>query len=82
MPNVIRIHTQITSDTLHIPELSARVGRNVEVIILEEESAPRSTPTPPTRELGALRGLFEVPDDFDAPLPEGMLRAFKGDGET
>ncbi|WP_437752564.1 DUF2281 domain-containing protein [Sorangium sp. So ce1389] len=82
MANVIRIHTQITSDTLHIPELAALVGRNVEVIILEEESAPRSRPTPPTRKLGALRGLFEVADDFDAPLPEDVLRAFEGDGET
>ncbi|WP_437660813.1 DUF2281 domain-containing protein [Sorangium sp. So ce1182] len=82
MANVIRIHTQITSDTLHIPELSALVGRNAEVIILEEESAPRSRPTPSTRKLGALRGLFEVPDDFDAPLSEGMARAVEGDWET
>ena len=58
------------------------MGRNAEVIILEEESAPRSGPTPPTRKLGALRGLFEVPDDFDAPLPGDVLRAFAGDGET
>ncbi|WP_155799050.1 hypothetical protein [Sorangium cellulosum] len=67
MANAIRIHTQVTSETLHIPELSALVGKNVEVIILEVESAPRG-PTPPARELGALRGLFEVPDDFDAPI--------------
>jgi antitoxin (DNA-binding transcriptional repressor) of toxin-antitoxin stability system len=30
------------------------------------------------RELGRDRGLFEVPDDFDAPLPEEVLRAFEG----
>ncbi|KYF98267.1 MULTISPECIES: hypothetical protein [unclassified Sorangium] len=80
MANAIRIHTQVTSETLHIPELSALVGKNVEVIILEEEPAPRR-PTPPARKLGALRGLFDVPEDFDAPLPEDMLRAFEGDGE-
>jgi len=27
------------------------------------------------RQLGALRGLFTVPDDFDAPLPDDVLRA-------
>ncbi|WP_437791857.1 hypothetical protein [Sorangium sp. So ce693] len=81
MANAIRIRTQVTSDILHIPELSALAGKNVEVIILEEESAPRRL-TPPTRTLGALRGLFDVPDDFDAPLPEDMLRAFEGDDET
>ncbi|WP_437303289.1 DUF2281 domain-containing protein [Sorangium sp. So ce388] len=82
MANVIRIHTQITSDTLQIPELSALVGRNAELIILEEESAPRSRPTPPTRKLGALRGLFQVRDDFDAPLSADVQRAFEGNGET
>ncbi|WP_437850642.1 hypothetical protein WME73_30620 [Sorangium sp. So ce302] len=81
MANAIRIRTQVTSELLHIPELSALAGKNVEVIILEEESAPRSL-TPPARKLGALRGLFDVPDDFDDPLPEDMLHAFEGDGET
>ncbi|XXX73190.1 hypothetical protein WMF30_36630 [Sorangium sp. So ce134] len=80
MANAIRIHTQVTSDTLHIPELSALVGKNVEVIILEDESASRR-PTPPARKLGTLRGMFDVPEDFDAPLPEDMLRAFEGEGE-
>ncbi len=30
------------------------------------------------RKLGMLRGKFVVPDDFDAPLPEGILEAFEG----
>lgn len=28
------------------------------------------------RALGRDRGLFEVPDDFDAPLPDDVLEAF------
>ncbi|MDR7520787.1 MAG: type II toxin-antitoxin system prevent-host-death family antitoxin [Armatimonadota bacterium] len=30
------------------------------------------------RRLGALRGRFTVPADFDAPLPEWALAAFEG----
>ena len=31
------------------------------------------------RPVGLARGLFEVPDDFDAPLPDAVLDAFAGD---
>ncbi|MBN1426215.1 type II toxin-antitoxin system Phd/YefM family antitoxin [Candidatus Fermentibacteria bacterium] len=31
------------------------------------------------RTLGWLAGKLEVPDDFDAPLPDGILAAFEGD---
>lgn len=30
------------------------------------------------RKLGTMRGEFEVPEDFDAPLPEEILDAFEG----
>ena len=30
------------------------------------------------RPFGLCRGEFTVPDDFDAPLPEEILRAFEG----
>ncbi len=34
--------------------------------------------TPPSkRRLGLDRGRFEVPDDFDAPLPDEILDAFE-----
>jgi hypothetical protein len=31
------------------------------------------------RPLGPLRGQFKVPDDFDDPLPDELLRAFEGE---
>lgn len=38
--------------------------------------------TPPTitapRPIGLARGEFTVPNDFNAPLPEGVLRSFEG----
>jgi hypothetical protein len=34
--------------------------------------------TPPARRrLGIDRGAFELPEDFDAPLPEEVLRDFE-----
>lgn len=35
-----------------------------------------------TRARGMDRGLFTVPDDFNAPLPDDLLAAFEGDGES
>lgn len=32
------------------------------------------------RPVGLARGLFQVPDDFDAPLPDSVLDALEGDG--
>lgn len=32
----------------------------------------------PKRKLGLLKGQWTVPDDFDAPLPEEVLKSFEG----
>ncbi len=34
-----------------------------------------------TVKFGLLKGRFEVPDDFDAPLPDDVLRLFEGGNE-
>lgn len=33
----------------------------------------------PKRRLGLLDGRFRIPDDFNRPLPEDVVRAFEGD---
>ena len=33
------------------------------------------------RQPGSMRGLIVVPDDFDDPLPEDLLRLFEGEEE-
>lgn len=33
---------------------------------------------PPKRRLGLLDGRFRIPDDFNRPLPQDVLRAFDG----
>ena len=54
-----------------------------EVVIISRSGKPIARIVPYSesekpRPLGLDRGLFEVPDDFDAPLPEELLAAFEG----
>jgi hypothetical protein len=83
MISAIRIRTTIESEVLRIPELAALVGRRVEVIVVEEdvEDVPDGVDAGAAkgRILGGLQGLLHVPDDFDDPLPEEILRSFEGD---
>jgi hypothetical protein len=40
--NAIRIRRKIDSETIHIPELETMIGREVEIIVLEEKASPLS----------------------------------------
>jgi antitoxin (DNA-binding transcriptional repressor) of toxin-antitoxin stability system len=42
------------------------------------ELRPVPMPQPGPRPYGLCKGAFTVPDDFDAPLPEEILREFEG----
>lgn len=70
-----------------LPELVARANAGEEVVITDggrevarlvgtpEPEVKRKTP----RKLGMLSHLGPVPEDFDDPLPEEVLRAFRGE---
>ena len=49
----------------------ARANRPVARLIPYREAAPRRRP-------GLLKGKMRVADDFDAPLPDEIVRAFEG----
>ena len=57
----------------------------MEVIVLDDE--PTDPPNPeevhskPKRRFGTMAGQIKIADDFDAPLPRDILRAFEGDDE-
>lgn len=64
----------------HLSRLLRRVELGEEITIRNGGRAvARLVPVEPRsrREFGLDRGRFEVPDDFDAPLPDEVLDAFE-----
>ena len=66
----------------HFSRLLRRVARGDEILIARA-GKPVARLMPITRArpapvLGADKGKFTVPDDFDAPLPEEVVATFEG----
>ena len=59
----LRIRKQLTSDTLHLPELRPLVGHIVEIIVLDEESVPDIRPG--TGDWAAFDRLAREITDYD-----------------
>jgi prevent-host-death family protein len=73
-------HVGVHEAKTHLSELLRRVAGGEEVVITRGGRAvARLVPVvePSTRELGRDQGRFEVPDDFNAPLPDEVLAAFE-----
>ncbi len=49
----------------------ARAGQPVAKLVTQQNQRP-------SRKAGSMKGLFEVPESFFDPLPEGILDAFEG----
>jgi prevent-host-death family protein len=69
----------------NLSQLVERAARGEEIIIAKAgrplaRLVPLAARTEP-RPLGLFRGQVEIGDDFDAPLPEAMAAAFRGEGE-
>jgi prevent-host-death family protein len=65
----------------HLSRLLRRVAGGEEIVIARA-GVPVARLVPveerPKRVFGGDRGRFEVPEDFDAPLPEEIVRGFEG----
>jgi prevent-host-death family protein len=64
-------------------ELVRRASEGEE-IVLEESGRPLARIVPfagAPRHPGRLKGKVKLSPDFDAPLPDDMLRAFRGESE-
>lgn len=59
----------------HLSKLLERVVAGEEVVITRDGLPFTKAPRRP----GSLRGRVRIADDFDAPLPEELLRAFSGE---
>lgn len=65
----------------HLSKLLRRVALGEEITIRNGGRAvARLVPPAPAaaRRFGLDRGRFEVPDDFNEPLPDDVLRSFQG----
>lgn len=75
----INIHQAKT----HLSRLLERVAAGEEIIIARAGvPVARLVPVDPERircPLGMDRGVYEVPEDFDAPLPAAVLAGFNGE---
>ncbi len=63
----------------HLSQLLRRVAAGEEIVIAKGgKPVARLVPLarPPVRELGLDKGFFEVPEDFNQPLPEELLEGF------
>lgn len=63
----------------HLSKLLRRVAAGEEIVIARggEPVAKLVPVAAPQRRFGLDRGVFTVPNDFDAPLPEDVLRSFE-----
>jgi hypothetical protein len=64
--NTIRIRKKLESETLHLPELHALIGKNVEITVTEASSLPQVIPGTGDWD-AAMQAARELDDyDFDA----------------
>lgn len=74
------VQVNIHEAKTHLSRLLAQVAAGEEVVIASAGTpVARLVPVGARRKrvLGKDRGLFEIPDDFDAPLPDDVLDSFE-----
>ncbi len=84
-PPVVREAVSLYAAKTHLSSLIERVADGEEIVITKS-GRPKARLVPlddlrPMRQPGRGRGQWHVADDFDAPLPEGLLSAFEGEGD-
>ena len=75
-------------DTINIHEAKTHLSRLVEEVaaggevVIAKNGVPRARLVPLERvrklRFGVLKGKIRYPDDFDAPLPAGVVALFEG----
>jgi hypothetical protein len=59
--NAVRIRKRVDSETIHLPELRPMIGKEVEIIVLEEQST--SVPGQDFSKLDEIAGKIDLDDD-------------------
>ncbi len=81
--NMTMIKVNIADAKARFSEYLKRVEAGETVLLARRnqpiaEIRPLARPPQQPRPVGLAAGEFEVPEDFDAPLPEAILKAFEG----
>ena len=82
-PLVVRETVSLYEAKTHLSSLVERAAEGEEIVIAKS-GKPKARLVPlddvrPLRKSGQGRGQWEVGKDFDAPLPDELLRDFEGD---
>jgi antitoxin (DNA-binding transcriptional repressor) of toxin-antitoxin stability system len=81
---MVMIRVNVHEVKAKLSEFLARIEAG-EVVLICRRNVPvaelRAVPAPLKRERprGLAKGIFQVPDSFFEPLPEGLLKGFEGD---
>jgi len=83
-PRVVREAVSLYDAKTHLSSLIERAAAGEEIVITKSEK-PKARLVPlddlrPQRRPGQGRGEWQLTEDFDAPLPEGFLASFEGEG--
>ena len=73
--SAIRIKRRLDSDTLHLPELRPLIGREVEIVVTEQDGKPSVV-----GETGDLSSILALADRAGASIPPDVLRKLPRDG--
>ncbi len=74
-------------ESFYVREALERTIGDIEAVYLTEErfvitdGEAMPLKKTPKKRIGILSGKLHVPDDFDAPLPDDILRTFYGDND-
>ena len=68
---------------VNIHQAKTDLSKLVEEIVIARAGKPAAKLVPLTasrghRRLGLLDGKFQIPDDFNTPLPDSVIRTFEG----
>ena len=67
--NAIRIRRKLESDTPHLPELQPLIGKNVEIIVLEDSLVSAEDGNSSTPEVRLRGSVLRYDDPFEPAAP-------------
>jgi hypothetical protein len=67
----------LDSDVVRLSGVEALIGKDVEIIVLEDSSIPQSADAGSRKRIrGSAKGKVWISPDFDKPLPADVLSEF------